>query len=336
MFFVFQLIFAATLAFASPVSTLVQRLGPGKQIYTQVVGPENGKPTFLLMPGVVRGPFLNEDAAQELIKEGYGVVAFNFSVQPLSIATLPQGEKPAFNVEEPTLDTLAGEAEALARSLVGQYGINQILPVSLSYSGAVSSRLRSFARVIDSVPLTSLAAFNPQLAAYRNWLKAGEIMNPIYGPSITRASLDQSYRSQWTGQVDGMIEPFRLPKERRLDMIEGYVRLSRTSEGYEWTSGGDAARRTFIFGEKESSALLSHQMQVARQRLVDGRPESVVIVKETGHMVFGEFPLIYVEILKRAVTGTLPQGVTVITPSTGQWQSLPMRESLDLLGRGSL
>lgn len=312
--------------------TLTQKLGPGRNVMVQVAQAQAGKPTFLFLPGVNRGLLLEEPAAQELLKAGYGVAAFNFSVQPLSLATLPRGEKAGFYDVESSLETLAAEAEGVAKGLASQFKVKQLVPVTLSYTGAVSVKL-GFPFVVDAVPLTSMAAFSPELAQYRNWLKAGELFNPVFGPGITRASLDAAYRMQWSKQVDGISEQFSLPRERREEMIDGYIRLSRATEGFEWSNRGDKVKRTFILAAKENPVLLRHQVEVVRERLAGGSRESVFLVQESGHIVPAEQPAAYARILGLVAEGRNQPGVTLVTPSTGELRTLSAEDSLRLLDK---
>lgn len=312
--------------------TLTQKLGPGRNVMVQIAQAQDGKPTFLFLPGVNRGLLLEEPAAQELLKGGYGVVAFNFSVQPLSIATLPRGEKAGFYGVDTSLETLAAEAEGVAKGLAAQFKVKTLLPVTLSYTGAVSSKLK-FAQVVDAVPLTSMAAFSPELAMYRNWLKAGELFNPIFGPGITRSSLDAAYRMQWSKQVDGLSQQFSLPRERREEMIDGYIRLSRATEGFEWSNKADRVKRVFILAAKENPVLLRSQVEVVRERLAKGSRESVFLVQESGHIVPAEQPAAYAKILSLVADGLHQPGVTIVTPSSGEMKTLSMEASVQLLDK---
>jgi hypothetical protein len=331
MFALLLLIPSLALAATKPI-TVVQKLGPGRQLHVQIAKPEAGKPTFLFLPGVNRGLLLEEPAAAELIKNGNGVVGFNFSVQPISLATLPRGEKPAFYSEEVTLESLAAEAEGVAKALASQYGIKNLVPVTLSYTGAVSAKLK-FSRIVDSVPLTSMAAFSPELAQYRNWLKSGELFNPIFGPGITRASLDAAYRMQWSKQVDAITQQFSLPRDRSNEMIDGYIRLSRATEGFEWSNKADRAQRTFILAANESPALLRHQAEVVRERLARNSGESVFIVQESGHVIPAEQPKAYARILELVASGLAKANITLVTPSTGEMKTLTKEESIRLLDK---
>ncbi len=318
---------------ASPPITLVHRMSEGRQLHVQISKPEANKPTFLFLPGVNRSLLLNEPATQELIRQGHGVVAFNFSMQPFSIATLEHGVKPAFYKTHVSLDTLAAETESVASALAQQYGIKNVIPVSLSYSGAVSSRLKGFPRIVDAVPLSSMAAYSPELASYRNWLKSGELFNPIFGPSITRNALDQAYRTQWTKQVQGIMEQFKLPRDRSTEMVDGYICLSRATEGFEWKNEKEHASRAFILAAKESPLMLRHQLELVRARLAAGSRESVFIVEESGHIVPAEHPIAYAQILVLVASGQAKPGITLVSPGSGAHKTLGEAESLALLDK---
>ncbi len=177
--FLFSLLVAFIVSF--PTQAEVLTLNKGSAISYEFSPPAAGKPTFLLMPGVNRGIVLKDPAVAGLIQAGAGVITFNYSVQPLSIAELPARERA--DLEGVTLESLAAETLALAREIGRRHGIplQRVIPVSLSYSGAVSPVLKDFPVVIDMVPLTSFGAFNPQLAAYYSSLKAAEFFNPIFG-----------------------------------------------------------------------------------------------------------------------------------------------------------
>ncbi len=322
------------LVWAAPTEpkTVVYKISNGRKLHVQISAPaDSSKPTFLFLPGVNRSLLLSEPAAQTLIKAGYGVVGFNFSVQPFSLVTLDSRETPDFYNHDTTLQSLAEETEKLAQALKASHGLNHIIPVSLSYSGAVSLYVKGFAQIIDSVPMTSMDAFSPQLARYRRWLKSGELFNPIFGPGITRNLLDQAYRTHWVQQVEAITNQFNLPRERKHEMVDGYIRLSRATEGFQWNSRGDRTKRVFILAGKEAPGLQCDQFEVIVKRLEGGSQESVVIVMESGHVVPADQPEVYAQILVKAATGSLSAGLTVVTPSTKKWESLTVDKTLQVL-----
>jgi pimeloyl-ACP methyl ester carboxylesterase len=327
----FILLFPALVWAAPETKTVVQELSKGRNLLVQYVKPSAGKPSFLFLPGVNRGLLINEPTAQKLIKDGYGVVAFNFSVQPLSIATLGKNVEPAFYAKDIELKDLAEETLALAKALRSE-GLDRLIPVSLSYSGAVS-RFLGLPAAIDAVPLTSMDAFNPALAQTRRTLLMTEWTLGLMGPANTRYWLDAAYKTAWVPQVKSISEQFELPKERADEMVDGYVRLSRATEGFEWNKGVDRTTRLWILAGNEAPALQRHQVETIVERWKSGREEAVVLVKEAGHVIPADQPAIYAEILEKAEAGQIQPGLTVITPSTGTWTHFTLEKAQEELSR---
>lgn len=293
------LLFLSILLTVLPLSAEVLRLKSGSVLAYEFSPPQPGQPTFLLMPGVNRGMRLGDEAAALLAKSGAGVVTFNFSVQPLSIAELPAGEKP--DLKDVTLNSLAEETRTLARWISREIKapLSDLIPVSLSYSGAVSPFLNEFKLAIEVVPLTSFSAFNPQFAAYYSSLKAAEFFNPIFGPGITRASLDSAYRSQWHPQVAALARQFDLPASRHEEMVEGYMTLSRAVEEFSWLERPPAkdVKRVFVLAENEARSLKADQMTTIHELKSLGLPIEMIMISKSGHIIPAEQPQAYVETL---------------------------------------
>ncbi|HWU43695.1 MAG TPA: hypothetical protein VN132_09665 [Bdellovibrio sp.] len=301
--FLFVLFFSFT---SQQAFALTLRLDTGRVIYFEYQkSREPGAPTFLLLPGVNRALLLQESGARALLAKGYGVASMNFSVQPFSVDVLGKDETPFFMNHSPSLQELAGEVNELAKSLQTDLQSGPVIPVSLSYSGAVSFYLEDFPVIIETVPLTSAAAQNPQLEAYRNSLKLGEFWNPIFGPAITRSLLDQAYRKKWGDQVDAISKQFDFSPDRRDQMIEGYTTLSRATEGFAWDLSQlpRTPRRVFLFAENESKSLLQHQIQIF-ENLYDENPQTLLfVIKNSGHVVPSEQPTAYAEALDLVAQG---------------------------------
>jgi hypothetical protein len=326
----FSLLLPLAASAGSPTVTF--NLESGRSMFVQIVKPAKaGLPTFLLLPGVNRSLLANEAEAVKLTEKGYGLVTFDFSTQPLSVALLKDGEKPYFRDHELSLADLAGEVKSLVKGLTSQYGLTNLIPVSLSYTGAVSPYLTGFPLVIETVPMTSMAAENPQLEQYRLWLKSGELLNPIFGPGITRASLDAAYRQVWAPQVDSISKQFDLPDSRREDMIEGYTVLSRAVEGFSWEDMKlpRDTRRVFILAGNEAGPLLRDQVDTFL-RVSSLRDDTVAVVfEETGHIIPSEQPDLYAQILDQISSDTLglKAGAVIVTPSTGKIRKLQPAEA---------
>jgi len=305
------------------VEKLTMKLSNDRVVAVEIVKPKNAKmPTFLFLPGVNRGLIANDDALEKLTQQGFGVVAMNFSVQPFSVDALEKGIRPAFRSKSFSLDELGQEADTLAAQVKKAYGIQNIVPVSISYSSAVSSTLQNYPLIIDVVPMTSSAAVNPQLETYRATLKAGEIWNPIFGPGITRSMLDQAYYSQWNSQVEAMIETFKLNPSRKSDMVEGYTVLSRAAEGFVWNSSKTpkTTKRVFMLAHDDSEGLLKDQLQLVSKLLSANANVLAFVVNKSGHVMPADQPEAYAAIIASVTTGTMKEatGIVEYDPGSGK------------------
>lgn len=299
--------------------TVVLKIAKDRPLFAQVVKPsDKSLPTFVLFPGVNRSVFANEQEALSLIKKGFGVVTFNFSTQPPSVAQL-DNETPYFRSHEMSLKDLSDEAQAMLASIKNEYGLDNVIPVSLSFSGSVSPALRGFPLVIETVPMTSAAAANPQLEQYRQMLKASELWNPIFGPGITRASLDAAYRSVWTKEVDSLCEELHLASAHREDMVEGYTAMSRAIEGFSWDNLQlPNVRRVFILAANENKSLLRHQVETFLKISGQRKDAVLYLMEQTGHVIPAEQPEVYANILEQIWSNKIgiEAGVITVNPET--------------------
>jgi hypothetical protein len=315
---------------AREIKSFFVQIEEGRQLFTQVIAPSKpSKPTLLLMPGVNRSVLADEPAVQSLVDQGFGIVTFNLSTQPLSVATLPQGVKPSFMKKEYGLKDLASEVESLVTQLSAQ-GVQNIVPVSLSYSGAISPYLSHFKVLIDTVPLTSMAAFNPQLEQVRQSLKSAELFNPFFGPGITRRMLDESYRSQWRIQVPAISQQYNLPAERAPEMIEGYTMMSRATEGFAWTNVElkPDVRHVLVLAGGEGPSLLKNQLETFRHMLKTQQNALMYLILESGHIIPADQPKAYAGVLSEVIDGKAPtSGIVVIKPSADTRQVITREQA---------
>lgn len=281
------------------------KMAPGRLVSFQMIKAKNSKlPTFLFLPGVNRSLLAEDEALQTLAQQGFGVVTMNFSTQPFSLSQLEGNVKPSFYSSTYKLEDFNTEVTALSDELKRNFGVKTIIPVSISFSSAVSSTLQNFPFIIDAAPMTSSAAVNPELEAYRAYLKTGELFNPIYGPAITRSLLDQAYYKKWRTQVDSIVDQFELNANRKADMVEGYTVFSRASEGFVWDlkKTTPQTRRVFIFARNDSEGLLKDQLSLFLKAL-DSTPNALAfIINDTGHVIPTDQPVAYTNILTYLVT----------------------------------
>jgi pimeloyl-ACP methyl ester carboxylesterase len=305
-------------AFAA-VEKLNLNLSPNRLISLELVkGSDPKLPTLLFLPGVNRSLLAKEKALQLLAKKGFGVATMNFSVQPFSVSQLEESVAPEFLSKNYTLEDLAVEVDAVAAELQQDYKIKNIIPVSISYSAAVSSFLKKYPLIIDAAPMTASAAVNPDLENYRTMLKAGEIFNPIYGPAITRSLLDQTYYTNWVKQVDGIVSQFDLNADRKPDMIKGYASLSRAAEGFVWdlSKTSKETKRVFVLGRNDSTLLLKNQVELALKALEAHADVLVFVVNDSGHVIPNDQPEAYASVLTYVTTKKLKgvNGVFEVEP----------------------
>lgn len=253
-----------------------------------------GRPTFLLLPGVNRSFDITAPALELIGKLGNGIVTFDFSTHPLSVAKLEKNVKPYFLKKTVTLQDLASEVDALVASLKSQ-GVKNIIPVSLSYSGAVTPYLKEFPLIIETVPMTSAQGANPELDANIKRLKSLEIFNPFFGAAINRNLLDFGYRQQWSKQVEHIIELYKLDKDRSSDMVEGYLSMSRAVEGFDWKNLEipKETRRAFVVADHEAADLLRDQAETFLRLSKENKNVVMFIVKNSGHVLPSDQPAAY-------------------------------------------
>ncbi|MBC7427000.1 MAG: hypothetical protein H7336_00220 [Bacteriovorax sp.] len=299
------LVFTISVHAESKVENFNLKMSPTRYISFELVRAKNSKlPTLLFMPGVNRGLLASDEALEKLAAQGFGVVTMNFSTQPFSVSALPKNATPDFRTTTYKLDDLNTEVIALSNELKTHFDVKTIIPVSISFSSAVSSTLQTFPLIIDAVPMTASAAVNPDLEAYITYLHSTEIFNPVFGPAITRSILDQSYASKWRTQVDSIVDEFKLNADRKSDMVEGYTVFSRASEGFVWdlTKTAKETRRVFIFARDDSPSLLKSQLQLFL-KVLDTTPNALAfVVNDSGHVVSNDQPEAYVNILTYLLT----------------------------------
>lgn len=307
--FNYFLITFLTLSILTTASAAAEKLNfsltPNRLISLELIKPTNPKlPTFLFLPGVNRGLLSDEPSLEILAKEGFGIVTMHFSTQPFSVSELSSDVSPEFLSKSYSLTELGAEVLALLNELKNKYKLQNIIPVSISYSAAVSSMMPGLPLYIDAAPMTAANAVNPQLEAYRLSLKAAELFNPIYGPALTRSLLDQTYYRTWMGPVDSMVTQYSLNADRKPDMIKGYSVLSRAAEGFFWDLKKTAptSKRIFILGKKDSEVLLRNQLELVSKALDAKADVLVFLVADAGHIIPSDQPDLYANILNFVTT----------------------------------
>ncbi len=256
-----------------------------REVYIEYGEPQNDLPMLLLGPGVNRGMLSFDNFLGAIKKRGFGYVALHFSTLPHSLDSLGAKRTPYFMKNDFGIEDYAFEFEAVGEWMRRKWK-RQVVPVTLSFSGAPSSKLRSFPLVIDIAPMTSLDHARPQLGTYLNTLRLANMFNP-FGPAIIRAAMDQTYATVWGPKTEEMIEGFGFDFELEEEIYEGYMTSSRALEDFEWdvTLMPKGGRRVFILGEEEAEELLKGQVETIEETIEKGQGARCFYVRGAPHAV---------------------------------------------------
>lgn len=309
------------------------RMSEGRTIHSQLIPPREGMPVFLFMPGSNRGLTVDHPALLTVSGLGYGVATFNFSTQPMSVSALPKGERPHFRDQRLSIEDFARETEFVADRLRAA-GHQEIIPVSLSYSGAASPFLKGFHRVIDTVPMTSSAATDPVSDFGRRMFRA--TMPGPFGQAFARGILLSKYRDHWQDQVKGILKQFpELDATRADDMVQGYARMSEASEGTSWknVNAASVSHHTYMFAMGEGPVLLRDQLSTFRRLLTEREDALLYLVGEAGHLIPSDQPHAYAVILHAVAQGTagLKSGIIMVDPKEGKVTPLEKADALKFI-----
>lgn len=289
----FEMVFSPSVRPSQRVSLYPE---PGRAVTFDWVRAVGEAPTFLFMPGLGFTMPIDHAAYTELSRQGFGIVAMNFSTHAPSVTALGNEESPYFLKRPPTATNFADEVNAVAAHLRAN-GVEVVIPVSLSYSGMVSARLSEFPLIVETAPLTSARAAASTGESIRASLELMNMFNP-FRTEIVRRTMDAVYRNYWNKAVT---EVESLTVERRANVIEAYMAMSRISEGYdadkvEYARG---PRRIFVLGSEERVSLLNHQRRTVWRLRDLGYDVQVTEIPGASHLVANQVDA-FVRVLSEA------------------------------------
>jgi hypothetical protein len=295
----------STVAFAAPragVRTKPFTLEKGRVVVAEMQKPrKRGYPTLFFLPGMGEKIPLSKPALIDLVAQGFGVVSMNFSTQSPAIALMAEGEVPVFRQRTFTIEDFAWEVEELAKALRKNEGFEDLIPVSISFSASATAQLKSFPFIIETSPLTSAASANPVSDTYRKMLEGINAFNFFSGAQAVRQGMDISYRNFWLSHVNTEIEQNGYPSERREDMIEGYISMSRAAEGFnvEGLNLPKIVRRHYLIAGNEEPLMKRHQLKFIEHLKSEGYPVSIEELSEAEHRIM-DTPIEYAAAIAKA------------------------------------
>lgn len=272
--------------------------------YIEYAKPKNNKlPILLLGPGVNRGVLSSDRMLSSLKQRGYGYVALHFSTLPHSVAALGKNKKPFFTEEEFSMEDYAEEMESVGKWAKEKFD-REVIPVTLSFSGAPSSLLKGFDKIVDLAPMVSLKHARPTLYYYYNNLRVANMFNP-FGAAVIRAAMDQTYLPIWRPQAAQMVQGFGFDPEVEDNVLEGYMTSSRTLEGFEWEPKNtpNSTLRTFVFAEQEGEDLLEGQVEVLKEFFKKNKKTGCFFIRGAQHAISFSHPVTTAIIIDKVVKG---------------------------------
>jgi pimeloyl-ACP methyl ester carboxylesterase len=278
------------------------KMGPGRYVTVEshIVNP-NDK-VLILLPGVYRGFDSRDIFIQTAVKQNFNFISLNYSLQPESLRLLKNGEAPYFENHHYTREDLANEVRAVLK----KYKIQKPVLAGTSYSSSISTELVKkdhFDLVIETSPMMRFDETDPETVAimtyWKNWLK----LNPFVGEELARNYLLNCFNSYWAPKVDDLLKTYpqyRKPGFREM-MIAGYSQMSLLAEGFDFADQNlRAANRYFILGENEDPNRFKLQLEtIAKYEKLNGQNARSVVVKDAGHVVQNDAPVVYLELLRK-------------------------------------
>lgn len=262
---------------------------PGRKIYVEMRrASASDKPTFLFLPGLFCAPLLNEKFIQKIQEAGFGAIIMNFSTQAPSVNLLAKDETPAFNARNLSLEDLAQEIEFVAQMVRTEFPGIHIIPVSLSFSSVVTPFLKSFPHIIETSPMTSTWAATPQIRNMRSFLN----LNPFLSRQAVRKMLDQTYFNAGWAIAEFTIHRYKLPRDRKYEMNEGYEAMMRMAEDFDLQRAAVDlnVRRDWILAGNEIPTLKIHQQRTIAKFQEIQAHSRLIVIKGAGHIIKDDQP----------------------------------------------
>lgn len=237
------------------------KIPAGHELYFDYQKAEAGKPTFVLVNGLVYQLNRWEKLSQPLQKSGYGVLRYYFRGQLATLRQELKSGRPAFFASGLSGETFALELSQLMDALKIEKGI----VVGLSYGSSIAAEFaRLYPKKVEQLvflaPLVIPLDRYDAGGAWIHWnLQALRLSwGPLFGPYVYDYYYNWIYRS-YMGQ---RLVPEKIPDEMK-DVSEDYkesvfhqVRATRDFDLRAYTFPGLEGRvHLFLASEEEAPAL---------------------------------------------------------------------------------
>lgn len=202
-------------AHASTAHKSFVKIKQGHEVYTEYFAPKLGRPTLVLINGLVYDLKRWDPYTENLIRQGVGVLRYNFRGQSRTLLKEVESKGiPQFFEEGLSPEVLAQE---LSQTL-NELGVNdKVTIVGLSYGAGIAATFTDkYPKRVDSLILlaplvVSLDRYDPMGAWIRWNLDAIRFWwGPVFGPTAYDYYYDMIFRSYL---VDQRISQDRIPKD---------------------------------------------------------------------------------------------------------------------------
>lgn len=190
------------------------KLPDGHEVYVDYDAPRDGKPTFVLVNGLVYGLDRWATLANPLAEQGYGVLRYYFRGQLTTLRRELQKGRPDFFQSGLSLQGFARELSDLMQAL----SIDRATIVGLSYGASIAAEFgQAYPEKTDQLVLLAplvipLDRYEPAGAWIRWNLDAVRLSwGPLWGPYVFDFYYNLIYRSY----MQTRLVPDRIPEEMK-------------------------------------------------------------------------------------------------------------------------
>lgn len=315
VFCVFVISFFPSQGF-SKISKKAVSLSDDRVVMTHYSKAKDGKPTVVLINGLIYSLDDWQTYVNEMVKDGYGVLLLAYSTQPESLAEL-KFEKPYFAKRDGLQSVEIQDLVDEVLFVIDSFGIDKFTLQSLSYGSFVGVELaRQNIDRVENLILTAPAMklsnrYQPgfrerhQLYAAQKALKAlNPFALPFYDP-------DETYNYELTKILEMTVglqkDAFGEKGVDFEDFLDGVIQMvlaSKWMDVLDYTDESLPPTHLFLASEEESS-LLEDQKRLWSGLKKSGAGKSFTFFKHGYHALTGSAPFITAEQTKKVLKNKL-------------------------------
>lgn len=245
------------------------KLKSGHELYVDYQAPRPGKPTFVLVNGLVYDLGRWQDFARPLAEEGYGLLRYYFRGQLKTLRQELKHGRPEFFDRGLTPESFANELAELMDTLK----INKGIVVGLSYGAGIAAAFGEAhpERVEKLIFLAPLVISLDRYDAQGNWIHQNlQAMRLFWGPLWGSYVYDQYYNWIYRHYLDQRLGENRVPAEMA-DVPDAYkeaifhqVRAMRDFDLRQYRFEALANRVHLVLASREEAPALADQFRAWR------------------------------------------------------------------------